>query len=86
MPPCQRYGSIYFAFLPTPIYFSEVPGKHRNPSVYGGNLFFENRSLGENSKVDNPVPININGENYNSNQGNLTTLVCATYYIRGLEL
>jgi len=79
MPPFQRYGSFYFAFLATPIYFREVSGKHRNPSVYG-NWFFENRSLGENSKADNPIPININGENYNSNHGNLTTVVCATCY------
>jgi hypothetical protein len=76
MPPSQRYGSFYFAFLPTTVYFREVSGKHRNPSVYGGNRFFE--SLGENSKADNPIPININDENYNSNQGNLTTVVCAT--------
>lgn len=46
--------------------------------MYGGNWFFENRSLGENSKAYNPIPIHINGENYNSNQDNLTTVVCAT--------
>jgi hypothetical protein len=80
MPPCKRYGSFYFTFLPTPIYFREVSGKHKNLSVYGGNRFFENRSLGENSKADNPIPINVNDENYNSKQGNLTTVVCATCY------
>jgi len=43
--------------------------------VYSGNRFFENGSLGENSKADNPIPNNINGENYNFNQGNLTRVV-----------